>query len=84
MELSCGEWERCSLHDVKPGHKAIRENWQERPPGGESYQDAEERMASFIEEVCSGAAPDIILVVSHAGAIRVFLKLWLGLDPELR
>jgi broad specificity phosphatase PhoE len=83
MELSCGEWEKCSLHDVKPGHKAIRESWQERPPGGESYQDAEERMASFIGEVCSEAAPDIILVVSHAGAIRVFLKLWLGLGPTV-
>jgi alpha-ribazole phosphatase len=82
-ELSCGEWERCTLRDVKPGHKAIRESWQERPPGGESYQDAEERMTSFMEEVCSEAAPERILVVSHAGAIRVFLKVWLDLDPAV-
>ena len=83
MELSCGEWERCRLRDVKPGHKAIRESWRERPPGGESYQDAEERITSFIREVCSEAVPERILVVSHAGAIRVFLKLWLGLDPAV-
>jgi broad specificity phosphatase PhoE len=83
MELSCGAWERRRLSDVKPGHKAIRESWQERPPGGESYQDAEERMASFIGEVCSEASPDIILAVSHAGAIRVFLKLWFDLDPTV-
>jgi broad specificity phosphatase PhoE len=83
VELSCGAWERRRLLDVKPGHKAIRESWQDRPPGGESYQDAEERMASFIGEVCSEASPDIILVVSHAGAIRVFLKLWFDLDPTV-
>ena len=83
MELSCGEWEGRSLRDVRPGHKAIRENWQERPPGGESYKDAEERMTSFIGEVCSDATPERILVVSHAGALRVFLKIWLGLDPAV-
>ncbi len=83
VELSCGEWERCRLRDVKPGHKAIRESWQESPPDGESYQDAETRIASFIREACSEAAPDRILVVSHAGAIRVFLKLWLRLDPAV-
>jgi broad specificity phosphatase PhoE len=83
MELSCGAWEGRRLIDVKQGHKAIRESWQERPPGGESYQDAEPRMTSFIKEACSEATPDRILVVSHAGAIRVFLRLWLSLDPAV-
>jgi broad specificity phosphatase PhoE len=83
MELSCGAWERRRLSDVKPGHKAIRESWGESPPAGESYEDAEERITSFIEEMCSETAPERILVVSHAGAIRVFLKLWLGLDPAV-
>jgi broad specificity phosphatase PhoE len=83
MELSCGAWERRRLSEVKPGHKAIRESWGESPPAGESYKDAEERIASFIEEKCSETAPERILVVSHAGAIRVFLKLWLGLDPAV-
>ncbi len=82
-ELSCGEWEGCSLRDVEPGRKAIRENWQDRPPGGESYEDSEARIGSFIREICSNIMPEIILVVSHAGAGRVFLKLWLGLEPEL-
>ena len=82
-ELSCGEWEGCSLRDVEPGRKAIRENWQDRPPGGESYQDSEARIGSFIGEICSNIYPERILVVSHAGAGRVFLKLWLGLAPEL-
>ncbi len=82
MELSCGEWEGCRLQNVKPGHRSIRETWQERPPGGESYQDAESRIGSFIRETCFSTSPKTILVVSHAGANRVFLKLWRGLDPD--
>lgn len=83
MELSCGAWERRRLSDVKPGHKAIRESWGESPPRGESYEAAEPRITSFIQQACSEAVPEKILVVSHAGAIRVFLKLWLGLDPAV-
>ncbi len=82
-ELSCGDWEGCSLSDVKPGSKVIRETWQDRPPGGESYQDSEVRIGSFIRGICSEKFPERILVVSHAGAGRVFLKLWLGLDPRV-
>jgi broad specificity phosphatase PhoE len=83
MELSCGAWERRRLSDVKPGSKAIRESWRDSPPGGESYQDAEPRIASFIQEACSETAYERILVVSHAGAIRVFLKRWFDLDPTV-
>ena len=82
-ELSCGDWEGCSLKDVKPGRKAIRETWQDRPPRGESYQDSEARIGSFIRRMCLETFSERILVVSHAGAGRVFLKLWLGLEPEL-
>jgi len=82
-ELSCGDWEGYSLSDVRPGCKVIRDTWQDRPPGGESYQDSEARIGSFIRGICSEPFPERILVVSHAGAGRVFLKLWLGLDPEV-
>ncbi len=82
-ELSCGRWEGRRLSEVKPEGGRLRTFWAERPPGGESYRDAEARIGSLIEEACSNAAADRILVVSHAGAIRVLLKLWLGLEPEI-
>ena len=66
-----------------PATKRFERAGEKRPPAGESYEDAEERITSFIEEMCSETAPERILVVSHAGAIRVFLKLWLGLDPAV-
>jgi broad specificity phosphatase PhoE len=81
-ELGCGEWEGKLRSEVGEGSFLIRTNWLDKPPGGESYADGETRVAGFIEEITS---PDIqypILVVGHASVNRVFLKLWLDLDPE--
>lgn len=81
-ELSCGEWEGRTLEEVKPGSKRLRSSWTERPPGGESYRDAEQRAGAIIEEICSAEGPRTILVVSHAGLNRVLLKLLLEMKPE--
>ncbi len=80
-ELSCGEWEKRMLTDAKPGSKRLRSSWEERPPGGESYQDAESRAEAIIDEICHSENGQTILVVSHAGLNRVLLKLWLDLKP---
>lgn len=81
-ELSCGEWEGRTLGEVKPGSWRMRSSWAERPPGGESYLDAELRAADIIDEICHAQNDETILVVSHAGLNRVFLKLCLDLKPE--
>jgi broad specificity phosphatase PhoE len=81
-ELACGEWEGKLRSEVGEGSFLIRTSWLDKPPGGESYSDGETRVAEFIKEI---ASPDIqypILVVGHASVNRVFLKLWLNLDPE--
>jgi broad specificity phosphatase PhoE len=81
-ELSCGEWEGRTLEKVNPGSERLRSSWVERPPGGESYQDAEPRATAIIEEICSAETPRKILVVSHAGFSRVLLKILLDLKSE--
>jgi broad specificity phosphatase PhoE len=81
-ELSCGEWERKPRSEVRDGVQLIRKSWLDRPPGGESYSDGETRVAPFIEEINSEDIQHPILVVGHASVNRVFLKLWLSLDPE--
>jgi broad specificity phosphatase PhoE len=81
-ELSCGEWEGKPRSEVGDGVQLIRKNWLDRPPGGESYSDGETRVAPFIEEITSEDIQYPILVVGHASVNRVFLKLWLSLDPE--
>lgn len=82
VELSCGIWEGMRRSDVKGWSNTIRETWDDRPPEGESYADAEERVRSFINEINLLESHSTILVIAHAGLNRVFLKLWLGMDPE--
>lgn len=81
-ELACGEWEGVSKVDVKPDPHLIRETWDDRPPGGESYRDAENRVGLFIDTIRHEIVQSRILIVGHAGVNRVFLRLWLGLAAD--
>lgn len=82
-ELACGQWEGRLRAEVAAGKHAIRETWFDRPPGGESYSDAEPRAESVIRELASETTPESVLVVGHAGVNRVLLKLLLNLEPEI-
>ncbi len=81
-ELCAGEWELKLRADVVPGKPHIRPTWWDRPPGGESYADAESRMNQFLEELQVTVPEEPVLLIGHAGINRVFLKLWLGLSPD--
>jgi broad specificity phosphatase PhoE len=81
-ELSCGSWEGRSRAEVLGGSNMIRKTWMVRPPGGESYQDAEARVVTAIDKIRGVTGTGPILVVGHATVNRVFLKLWLDVDPD--
>lgn len=80
-ELACGDWEGLPRYLVKPNPGLLRSSWTDKPPNGESYQDAEPRVHSVIQEL-RRVPYSPVLVVGHAGINRVFLKLWLGLTSE--
>ncbi len=82
-ELSAGQWEGKPRIEVLGGRSEIRTTWPDRPPGGESYEDAEPRMVSLAEEIRAQVANSTILVVGHGAVNRVFLKVWLDLDRGL-
>jgi broad specificity phosphatase PhoE len=82
-ELSCGLWEGKSRVSVVGHTWQLRATWPERPPGGESYQDAERRVNAFIQEIRAQDRGDAIMMVGHAGVNRVLLKLLLNLDPDV-
>ncbi len=82
VELSCGLWEGMRRSEVKGWSNTIRESWDDQPPEGESYQDAEERVKSFIHELTYQDPHSTVLMVAHAGLNRVFLKLWMDLEPD--
>jgi len=82
-ELSCGIWEGRIRREIVQNSVWLRKTWEDRPPQGESYRDAEARVAPFVKELLDTLAPDTtILVIGHAGVNRVFLKLLLGLEPS--
>ena len=81
-ELAFGEWEGLLRIVAKPPPGRLRAFWDERPPGGESYRDAEDRVGAFIRELGEVRGTGTFLVVGHAGVNRVFLRLWMGLEPD--
>ncbi len=81
-ELSCGQWEGKPRNAVIPGRRFIRSTWEESPPDGESYRAAETRVTAAIHHIKAILDHDPILVVGHAAVNRVFLKIWMGLNPK--
>jgi alpha-ribazole phosphatase len=74
-ELSFGQWEGQPWENVR-GAEAdawFANPWSERPPGGETVPEMQERVSAFREEVL--ASPGTKLVVTHAGVIRVWRAL---------
>ncbi|WP_028324047.1 histidine phosphatase family protein [Desulfatirhabdium butyrativorans] len=82
-ELACGQWEGQPKDIVAPDHPFIRSSWTQRPPGGESYADAEARIAALVERIQRLPVSSALVLLGHGGANRVFLKLWMHLNPAL-
>jgi broad specificity phosphatase PhoE len=80
-ELACGEWEGRIRKEVAPDRPTIRATWTEFPPGGESYQSASARVEAAIDRIQAVEGIDLALVVGHGSVNRLFLKIWLDLDP---
>jgi broad specificity phosphatase PhoE len=81
IELACGQWEGHPRSVVAPDRPFLRMTWADSPPGGESYGMGEMRVTGVIEKIKAMQGYDLVLVVGHAGINRVFLKVWLQLDP---
>lgn len=50
------------------------------PPGGETTQAVQARVAEALEELAATDAPQPVVVITHAGPIRLALRHALGLD----
>ncbi|MEW6113072.1 MAG: histidine phosphatase family protein [Thermodesulfobacteriota bacterium] len=83
VELSSGAWTDKTRDEVVGGRRHIRTSWTDRPPEGESYEDAESRVFTLVTEIEVDKSSEIVLVVGHASVNRVFLKLWLELEPDV-
>jgi probable phosphoglycerate mutase len=84
-EASFGRWEGLTTLEVKERFREERrlrkqDRWNFAPPGGQSYAAISSAMRDFLAGM-SGGAPS--LIVTHAGNIRVALRLLQDLDPEM-
>jgi probable phosphoglycerate mutase len=74
-ELGFGAWEGATMREIRerePAEARLRDaaRWTHRPPGGESYEDVENRLATFF-----AALDRPSVVVAHGGVIRAALAL---------
>ena len=76
-EIHLGEWDGVSMAQIK---KQFPELWQARgenfgsfrPPGGESFADLQQRVVTAVENITNKTEGKVLLI-THAGVIRVFL-----------
>ncbi|MHB1557032.1 MAG: alpha-ribazole phosphatase [Isosphaeraceae bacterium] len=83
-EMSFGDWEGSTIAEVERDdpdrlHAWHRDPAATAPPGGESLIELEDRVGDFLRELGTNPGDRTALVVTHAGPIRVFLCLALGL-----
>ncbi|WP_018963570.1 histidine phosphatase family protein [Coprothermobacter platensis] len=85
IEAHCGEWEGRRVPDLMKEEPDLLGKWWKNPyltpmPGGETYQQVEQRTSAFLEEVIEQGKN--ALVVSHGIAITTMLRYILDLPQE--
>lgn len=82
MELDFGEWEMQAYDDLP---RQLIDTWAENPwgftpPGGESGNALRDRVVACLADLSAQAGPaHPVLIVSHAGPLRIIQGHWHGL-----
>ncbi len=85
MEIAHGEWEGCLAAEIRESYPELQRAWREEPhtitlPGGESFQQVQDRAWPAFLRACEGLGPeDTALIVTHDGVNRALLCRILGL-----
>ena len=86
-ELNFGWVEGLTFEEIKQLHPELAEvlsNWSAHPkfPGGESLDELNNRLQKFLARLKQHQPEETILIVAHAGTLRLIICNLLGLDPE--
>ena len=86
-ELDFGQLEGHTYDEIEREQPELFRRWMETPtlvrfPGGESYADLRERVASAVDDVVAANRERTVALVSHGGVIRAALAVLLGLPDE--
>ena len=84
-EIDIGAWAGLNLEQIAAKFPAEYALWQDRHPdmrrgGGESYQDAHDRITPTLTEISEQHPGKRILVVTHGGVLRAYLAGLMGLS----
>jgi len=85
-ELAFGEWEGRTADELIKAKDSAYCKWYKgqtvTPKGGESITSLEKRIGSFINHCRKNYDDQKILIVTHGGSIRMFLKILLQLNRK--
>ncbi len=88
LELDQGDWEgklRCDIYSLDVLAKINSDNWNFKPPNGESQRDVEERMMKWVQENLLYHYKEELIagVFTHGLAIKCFLRGIMSFDPKI-
>jgi broad specificity phosphatase PhoE len=83
-EIDFGEVDGVSFDDLPPSLQdgLLTQPANIRFPGGETFQELQDRVCAALEEIVAAHADGTVVVVSHAGAIRAALARWLSVPGD--
>lgn len=86
-ELSQGDWEgslRSKIYTDKRLKQINANNYSFKAPNGESQEEVENRMYSFVmEQIIEQENSGVFLILSHGMAIKCLLRKILGFSPDM-
>lgn len=85
LEYHFGNWEGKAWDEIPAKELTpwMDDFVNQRPRGGETYQELKERVVSFVEEVRHFPVNDLpLVVVTHAGVLRSVLSYLLSIPLE--
>jgi ribonuclease H / adenosylcobalamin/alpha-ribazole phosphatase len=86
-ETDFGDWEGLTFREAADQYPKLHREWLGdagvRPPGGESLDEVFERVTATRDDLLQRYAGETIIVVSHVTPIKAFLRLGLGVGPQL-
>ncbi|MCK8825511.1 alpha-ribazole phosphatase [Fuchsiella alkaliacetigena] len=77
-EASFGEWEGLTFDEINEQYDSRLDAWLKDPvevetPGGESFEDLQQRATEALTEIRSKHEEETVLVAAHGGTIRALL-----------
>ncbi|MFC2022801.1 histidine phosphatase family protein, partial [Chloroflexota bacterium] len=86
-EIDFGQLEGLTYDEIRQQHPQVARLWEEQDPrlsypGGESLETFDRRLSGFLPRLENFAAGETILIVAHAGSLRLLICRLLGLDKK--